>query len=345
MAKKRKGELPSGNVRVRVYEGRDASGKAKYRSFTAPTRSMALAMANEWKVCRSMAVQNITILDTVKEYIAVNETRWSVTTFRTYTGYIRYFAEQPIGAVRLPELTNMHVQQFVNTLSLSLSAKTVKNIYQILKPAVELKRDNFRFRCVLPQAERNEKHLPTLDDVRATLAACNIPEMRIAILFGIYGMMRRGEACAVTFDDVDYDRKTISINKSYALTVDNYYVLKSPKTKASIRTVAVSDSLLNEIRNLKRKKGNVLGFNPTSLTRRLEDTVRRAHVDPYTYHSLRHLGESIASSMKIPGAYIEAIGGWEHGSAVRTRVYDHALDSEQERYSNEYIEKIDDMFF
>ncbi len=236
------------------------------------------------------------------------------------------------------------MQKFVNALRMRLAAKSVKNVYNLLKPAVELKRDDFRFKCVLPTAERKEKHIPSVQDVKATLDACNVPELRIAILLALQGMMRRGEACALTFDDVDYKHKTITINKAYALTADNIFVLKGTKTSASTRTIAVSDALLDEIKALPGKKGEILKLNPHQLTHRFINAVKRAGVEPYSFHSLRHLGESTASAMKIPAAYIEAIGGWERGSFVRTRVYDHAISDEQKKYNSEYLDRLDSIF-
>lgn len=161
MSKKKKNQLPSGNVRVRVYVGTDADGKKIYRSFTAATSTQAKAMAAEWKTECKAKVENISILDTVKEFIEINQSRLSPTTVKTYTGYLKYIEACPICNIRLRDLTNSDVQRFLNTLSLSVSAKTVKNVYLVLKPAVELKRDDFRFRVVLPAVERAEKHLPS----------------------------------------------------------------------------------------------------------------------------------------------------------------------------------------
>ena len=45
MARKKKNELPSGNVRIQVYDYTDDAGKKHYKSFTAPTRAQAQAKA------------------------------------------------------------------------------------------------------------------------------------------------------------------------------------------------------------------------------------------------------------------------------------------------------------
>ena len=49
MAKKKKGELPSGNIRIQVFDYTDENGKKHYKSFTARTKAEAQALATEWK--------------------------------------------------------------------------------------------------------------------------------------------------------------------------------------------------------------------------------------------------------------------------------------------------------
>ena len=49
MARKKKNELPSGNIRIQVYDYTDEDGKKHYKSFTAPTKAQAQALATEWK--------------------------------------------------------------------------------------------------------------------------------------------------------------------------------------------------------------------------------------------------------------------------------------------------------
>lgn len=341
MARKRKGELPSGNIRIKVYDYTDANKVKHYKSFTAPTKDLAQEMADNWKKLKNRAAADMTIGEVVKDYIDVNEPRLSPTTYRTYKSYEKYFENEPISLIKLGALTNTDVQAFVNRLSLKVSAKTVKNVYQVLKPAVELKREDFRFRVMLPPKEKKEKHIPTIEDIRLTIEACNCPEMKLAIKLSMYGMMRRGEVCALKIEDVDFKNKTISINKSLALTIDNVFVEKTTKTEASRRTIRISsNSLFKEIKALKRKKGSLLGMSPSQLSDRFVKTVQRAKVEPFTFHSLRHFGESTASALNIPPVYIEGIGGWEKGSDVRARTYDHTISVEEYKYSKLYSDKI-----
>ncbi len=55
MAKKKKNALPSGSIRVQVYDYTDAEGKKHYKSFTAPTKKQAQARAADWKANKNKA--------------------------------------------------------------------------------------------------------------------------------------------------------------------------------------------------------------------------------------------------------------------------------------------------
>ena len=48
--KKKKGELPSKNIRVQLYLYTDEKGKRHYKSFVAPSRKIAQEMAARWKL-------------------------------------------------------------------------------------------------------------------------------------------------------------------------------------------------------------------------------------------------------------------------------------------------------
>lgn len=130
MAKKKKGQLPSGNIRVTAYDYTDETGKRHYQSFTAPTRYEAQAMAAEWKEKRRAVKARTTVADAVAGYIEIKTGVLSPSTIRAYISYQRnYFgADTEIGKADLRTLDNVQVQRFVSQISGKVSAKTAKNI-------------------------------------------------------------------------------------------------------------------------------------------------------------------------------------------------------------------------
>ena len=60
----------------------------------------------------------------------------------------------------------------------------------------------------------------------------------------------------------------------------------------------------------------------------------------HTFATTSLFHRQIASALNIPPVYIEGIGGWEKGSDVRARTYDHTISVEDYKYSKLYSDKI-----
>ena len=55
----------------------------------------------------------------------------------------------------------------------------------------------------------------------------------------IYGGFRRGELCALTWNDLDFENETVSITKAVSITKEYGQIIKEPKTPKSKRKVKV----------------------------------------------------------------------------------------------------------
>ena len=94
----------------------------------------------------------------------------------------------------------------------------------------------------LPRGLHSERRaLPTADDLKAVEKSD-----WLFPFFLLYTGCRRGEALAVTYEDIDRKNKVIRINKSVGFA-DNEPFLKVPKTEAGHRTVILLDKLAERI--------------------------------------------------------------------------------------------------
>lgn len=69
--------------------------------------------------------------------------------------------------------------------------------------------------------------------------------------------MRTGEACALTWDNIDFKKRIISIEHDvYSKVKDEKgrWYISTPKTKKGIRTVYICDTLLIALKNYKNKQ-------------------------------------------------------------------------------------------
>ena len=68
-------------------------------------------------------------------------------------------------------------------------------------------------------------------------------QFKVFFNFAIFGGFRRGELIALTWEDLDFEKNTVSINKS-TYYVSGHTENKVPKTSTSIRTVVLPQSVM-----------------------------------------------------------------------------------------------------
>lgn len=75
---------------------------------------------------------------------------------------------------------------------------------------------------------------------------------------------RRGELIALTWNDVDFNNQTITVNKTYATGIKYKQIIHEPKTKTSIRTISIDSrtaSILKTWRTYQRVESLKHGHN------------------------------------------------------------------------------------
>lgn len=137
-----------------------------------------------------------------------------------------------------------------------------------------------------------------------------------AIPLILYTGMRIGECTALQWKNVDLDNKTISIVQAHSKALDEngkeIRIIKTPKTKKSVRTIPISDNcikILTKIQAL-RKHCNpddfIITCKASNLTRTLYSMLKRANcsIEKCGLHALRH---SYGSMLLSKGVDIKTI--------------------------------------
>lgn len=92
-----------------------------------------------------------------------------------------------------------------------------------------------------------------------TVAPCSY-KMHVSPMFkayyylAIYGGFRRGEMCALTWNDIDAETQTVSITKAVSLTKEHGQIIKEPKTPKSVRRVKVPRVCFEALEDWKREE-------------------------------------------------------------------------------------------
>ncbi len=135
--------------------------------------------------------------------------------------------------------------------------------------------------------------------------------------------MRKGEALALRWDDVDLDAASLRVRGTLA-RVDGALVVSEPKTAKSRRTLPLSAGVISMLRAHRKaqvaerlRAGNVwtdtghvfttdsgLPMDPRNMLRALSTAAAKAGIAGATVHTLRH---SAATAMLEAGVHLKAV--------------------------------------
>lgn len=323
-------KTPAGNWRVRVYLG-EIDGKKKWRSVTASTKQEALRKAAAIVPCG----QDMSVGEAARQYMDLKAPVISPSTLTGYEKIYRSYLEPAlISILKLDRVTSVAAQKWVSELSKTHSPKTVRNCYGFLTAVLSMYAPDLHLRVKLPQRVPHDLYTPTTDDINAVLAVAD-PDLRIAILLGATGMMRRGEICALTADDVDRENNTVTVRHSVVVDRDRNLVQKAPKTDSSFRVVELNEEVIAML----PQEGKLVNLNPDQITMRFNRAVKKANLHPFRFHDLRHYAASIAVSSAIGAGSltVQGRGGW-NSDAVMKRVYTHALTDQAQKDTGKILD-------
>ena len=161
------------------------------------------------------------------------------------------------------------------------------------------------------------------------------PETRKAFLLLYWTGMRIGELLALTYNDINLEEKTISINKSYQ-RLKGKDMITQPKTPKSIRVITMPDFLAEEFREYCShlygimKKERLFRFTKSHMEHCMATGIERSGVKRIRLHDLRHSHASMLVDMGV--APLEIAERLEHEKVETTlNTYSHLYPSTQSK--------------
>lgn len=160
-------------------------------------------------------------------------------------------AKEYFGQYRMREIEPYMIAEFLRTKMASYAATTVSNqktvinnIYQFWIDSPVWRGDyNPAKETHLPRGMKKGKRLPPTDEqVKIVKDNYLDPDALTPVAFLCTGE-RKGELCAVTLGDIDFDKKIIHITKSVEHIDNSAYVRNYTKTEAGIRTIPLLSML------------------------------------------------------------------------------------------------------
>lgn len=174
-----------------------------------------------------------------------------------------------IGNKQINLIKSSVLQKFIDRLEQTYSVEYVKKIYYTMNPIFEFAVINNYInknplkavvRNIKKDAIQQEKEYITPEQFDAFITAATEEPYRTLFMFLYYMGCRRGEALALRWTDIDFERNIVRINKTMSYKV-NPPAATSPKTKNSIRNISMPKILFDAMINYKNTQEHIYAFS------------------------------------------------------------------------------------
>ena len=191
----------------------------------------------------------------------------------TYLKYLNQYIIPDLGKLKVTDIKDTDVQRMLDKHD-NLARKTLvemkSTLHQVLKYAVsdEIIRKNpcESVDIVIPSSkvkERKALPLAQFQDILSHLQSLTGDDRRFLALC-LFTAMRRGEALGLRWEDISDDR--IHIQRNVTHPQRNQPCISTPKTKAGIRSIPLSEPLKQMLQPFEKSGFIVGGESPYSLS-------------------------------------------------------------------------------
>ena len=238
-------------------------------------------------------------------------------TYANYSNNIFNHIIPKLGNYYLNELNHKVIQDFLLELSKNgrkdnnggLAEKTIKDITIIIKGSIKkginedkIKHIELTFNYPKDNKENKLYVLTKREQNKITNYVLeNINSRNIGLLISLYSGIRIGELCALKWEDVDFKKNSLTINK----TIQRVYIkdkdkniskviITTPKTKNANREIPINKDFLEILKKIKSDKknyiltGNEKYIEPRTYRKYFNKILDELKIKHFNFHSLRH---------------------------------------------------------
>ena len=247
---------PDGRYATSIIIGH-ANGKPQRKFFYGNTVRELEDKVAEFKSLQNKGIviddEGMLLQDWATQWLELYKSQKSYNTYSMYKNAIDKHINPAIGNIRMKQLKKHNIQELLNKLTKDdhyRSAEIVKlTMKQIVSAAID---EQYIYVDItrglsLPKKPRKEKRALTDTEYDKLKNARLTPKQRLFVDILLYTGLRRGEALALTPNDIDLGKRTISVNKTLIYKGNEPVIKQTPKSNASLREVVIPDILLESI--------------------------------------------------------------------------------------------------
>ena len=316
--------------------------------------------------------ENKIVSDFAKEYLSIQKTSLSPTSYVLYERIIEQHIVPMLGRMRLRDIKTYHVQDFIMKLNCMprpdgkpghIAPQTVKRYTTVLRSMLTMAYKMYYMdddvglsrRLTFPKERYQEVDVFTIEEAKAILAATKTEPINIRLLIelALFTGMRRSEIVGLKWSDINFDKQSLSVRRSIYKPKGEKSIEKEPKSHSSFRTIAIPNCLCETLEEYKKSQeqyslslstwqnldyiftddsGNVM--NPQTPTKQFSHFLARHNIRHLKFHCLRHTSATILLATGCDIKTVSARLG--HSSTETTNIYLHMLESVDKQAAQQF---------
>lgn len=262
---------------------------------------------------------------------------------RTRLSYLnlRKHIEPPLGSLKLTDLRADHLQKlYADKLNAGSSAGTVMSIHHfvhaVLNYAVKwgLVIRNVADLADPPQKDKRPATVLTADQARRLLELAREASLKLytLILCAISLGMREGELLALDWSAVNWEKRTLRVERQLQYIPGKGLIIRSLKTRSSYRTLPLPEVTYQALQALNgQAQGSLIfctgvgtPYSPRNILRYFHRLLEKMDLPIMPFHNLRHSCASFHLALGTnPRVVAELLG--HSSTSVTLNVYSHLL--------------------
>lgn len=243
----------------------------------------------------------------------------SGSTYLRTNGIVEHHIKPFFGESKVDKITIRHAQDFANKMYKEYVkghtfVSTAKRIVEYARVTLKAVNENPFNDIMLPKRKKSGREITyyTKDELLEFLSCCkeSLPPLWHLFFHVLsYTGMRRGEALALTWKDIDFEEKIISINKTISRDKNGTTGVHPTKTASGKRTIDIDNVTTGLLESWRKEnlddlyvftntKGSYITFSqPIRQLQRVTEIHGLKYVSP---HGLRHTHCSMLFAAQVP---------------------------------------------
>lgn len=288
------------------------NGRKKYRSFYGTTCEEAeykMIKATQSAVKDETAITEMTVKELALEWLCVISTRIKASTAANYRMKIDKHIIPAFGSMVCTALKSLTVSDFIQKkLKDGLSARYVCDIITVLKSIFRYASREYRINnmidgIIMPKKAKPDIQIMTPAEKRKLVRYVgeNHNNSTLGVAMSLYTGMRIGELCALKWEDIDMEKRILTVNhtiqriQSFEGSRKTKVIITEPKSQSSKRQIPIPECLVPILAELKCKAdsfvltGTGKPIEPRTMQYRFKRILKNAGLSGFRFHCLRHI--------------------------------------------------------